>query len=226
MEHIERSVLDNPTWFALTTRQTRLARGTGLARRYEPAVAPFAAVSHAAPEAYRELKSLLAPGESVLLQTLLDEPSIEGDRLFAALQMVDRASPATVDDQGVIRLQADDADEMLAVAKKTNPGPFASRTIETGRYIGIREEGRLIAMAGERMCMDGYVEISAVCVDDTHRGKGLAGRLMNILRYEINRRGDTPFLHVRDDNASAIALYHRLGFESRQTFALYRIGRA
>jgi ribosomal protein S18 acetylase RimI-like enzyme len=226
MEQLERSVLDNPSWFALTTRQAGLALGTGLARRYDPAIAPFAAVSHAAPDAYRELTSLLAPGESVLLQTTLDDPSIEGVRLFEALQMVDTASPKTIDDHGVIRLSADDASDMLALAKKTNPGPFALRTIETGHYIGVREDGRLIAMAGERMCMDGYVEISAVCVDDAHRGKGLAGRLMNILRYEISRRGDTPFLHVRDDNASAIALYRRLGFESRKTFALYRIERA
>lgn len=94
-----------------------------------------------------------------------------------------------------------------------------------GRYIGIRDQGKLIAMAGERMRLEGFVEISAVCVDDGYRGRGLAGRLVNVLRREILLRGDIPFLHVLDDNAPALALYRRLGFENRQAFLLYRLDR-
>ncbi|WP_374700494.1 GNAT family N-acetyltransferase [Achromobacter ruhlandii] len=95
--------------------------------------------------------------------------------------------------------------------------------METGQYVGMRRRGRLVAMAGERMRLDGYVEISAVCVDASCRGQGLAGRLMDRLRRDIRLRGDTPFLHVRDNNAAAIALYQRLGFRTRQTFQLHRI---
>ena len=93
-----------------------------------------------------------------------------------------------------------------------------------GRYIGLRDGGRLIAMAGERMRFDGHVELSAVCVDDGWRGKGLAVRLLGILRAEIEARGSTPFLHVFSDNHHAIALYQRLGFVRRRTFFLTRIG--
>jgi predicted GNAT family acetyltransferase len=95
-----------------------------------------------------------------------------------------------------------------------------------GNYIGIRDQGRLIAMAGERMRLDGYVEISAVCVDEAWRGKGLAGRLMKILRSQIEQRGETPFLHVFCDNLSAIGLYERLGFAVRRTFHLSRVKHA
>ena len=112
---------------------------------------------------------------------------------------------------------------MIALARRTNPGPFGLRTRETGQYLGLRDDGRLVAMAGERMRMPGHVEISAVCVDETHRGRGLAARLMNVLRQRIAARGETPFLHVRDDNTGAIALYERRGFVTRQRFVLYRV---
>jgi ribosomal protein S18 acetylase RimI-like enzyme len=95
-----------------------------------------------------------------------------------------------------------------------------------GNYIGVRDRGRLIAMAGERMCVDGHVEISAVCVDEDYRGNGLAGGLVKVLRRGIEQRGEAPFLHVFSDNISAIRLYDRLGFQLRRTFYLTRIGHA
>jgi predicted GNAT family acetyltransferase len=130
------------------------------------------------------------------------------------------------DDPEVISLSDVDAKDMHDLVEKTKPGPFGKRTHEMGNYIGIRDRGRLIAMAGERMRFDGYVEISAVCVDDDWRGRGLAGRLVNLLCREIEQRGETPFLHVFSDNRSAIGLYERLGFELRRTFVLTRIKHA
>jgi ribosomal protein S18 acetylase RimI-like enzyme len=226
MNDHDESLLDNPSWFALTTKQANLALGSGLARRYDPAVAPFSAVETRTSEAFHALGALISSDESAVLQSASELPEIEGlkiERLFAALQMVDKANMNSVDDKDVIRLNESDAKDMLELATRTKPGPFGIRTIETGNYIGIRDGGGLIAMAGERMRLNGFVEISAVCVDDRYRGRGIAARLMNILRGEIQARGDTPFLHVRDDNTSAIALYERLGFKARKTFSLYRV---
>ena len=104
---------------------------------------------------------------------------------------------------------------MLALARLTQPGPFGMRTRELGNYIGIRREGKIVAMAGERLRVDAYTEISAVCTHPAHLGRGFAAKLMTELAHRIRARGETPILHVRGSNTRAIALYERLGFETR-----------
>ncbi|HKR42400.1 MAG TPA: GNAT family N-acetyltransferase [Paraburkholderia sp.] len=230
MKSASRHILDTPIWSALTTRHGHLQQGGAFARRYHPEIAPFAAVVSDTATAWHELHGLLQPGEQARLMTLNPVEPVQGlqaDQVGMLHQMVaaSRAPDSTdgTHDPAVLRLSHLDAQDMLDLATMTKPGPFARRTHETGNYIGIRERGQLIAMAGERMHIDGYVEISAVCVHDEHRGKGFGGRLVNILRREIEARGDTAFLHVRSDNQAAIGLYERLGFELRQAFHLIRI---
>ncbi|WP_109477029.1 GNAT family N-acetyltransferase [Paraburkholderia sp. C35] len=224
------ATLDRPIWTALTTRQAHLGQGDALARRYHPDVAPFAALASETPEAYEALHHVLQPGQQVALLSLTPLAAIDSlhvnqvGTLYQMVAMRDDTQNADVSD--VIRLSAVDSPEMLALAQKTKPGPFGPRTHEMGNYIGIRDQGRLVAMAGERMRIDGYVEISAVCVDDEWRGKGIAGRLINILRKEIAQRAETPFLHVFSNNTTAIQLYERLGFETRREFLLYRLSHA
>jgi len=222
--------LDRPIWTALTTKQAHLGQGDGLARRYHPDVAPFAALASETPAAYQALHQLLGAHEQVALLSAEPIGPVDGLQttyLGVIHQMIaPHREAGSTDDRDVIRLGHADANDMLDLVQKTKPGPFGKRTCEMGNYIGIRDRGRLIAMAGERMRLDGYVEISAVCVDEDHRGKGLAGRLMKLLRREIEQRGETPFLHVFSDNVSAIQLYDRLGFQLRRTFHLNRIGHA
>jgi predicted GNAT family acetyltransferase len=222
--------LDRPVWAALTTGQVHLGSGEALARRYHPDVAPFAALASETPAAYQALRQLLLPHDQVVL--LSTDPIGQVDALQITHvgivhQMVATHQEAgSTDAQEVVQLSNVDAEDMLDLVQKTKPGPFGKRTGEMGNYIGIRDQGRLIAMAGERMRLDGYVEISAVCVDEDWRGRGLAGRLVKTLGRQIAQRGDTPFLHVFSDNLSAIGLYERLGFELRRTFHLTRIGHA
>jgi predicted GNAT family acetyltransferase len=224
------TALDRPIWTALTTRQAHLGLGDTLARRFHPDVAPFAAVASETPDAWRALHALLQPGEQVAMlsaDTVAAIDTLQAKRVGTIHQMVaTQRFTQSIDDSDVIDLGPADVDDMLALVQRTKPGPFGKRTREMGHYIGIRERGELIAMAGERMAIDGYVEISAVCVDERCRGRGLAGRLMNILRREIGLRGETPFLHVFSHNESAIALYERLGFELRHAFALTQISHA
>ena len=222
--------LDRPVWAALTTRQTHLGSGDALARRYHPDVAPFAALASETPAAYQGLYQLLLPHEQVVLLSVDPMGPVDAlqiTHMGIVHQMVATHQEAgSTDAQEVIQLSNVDAKDMLDLAQKTKPGPFGKRTGEMGNYIGIRDHGRLIAMAGERMRLDGYVEISAVCVDEDWRGRGLAGRLVKTLGRQIAQRGDTPFLHVFSDNRSAIGLYERLGFELRRTFHLSRIEHA
>jgi predicted GNAT family acetyltransferase len=101
---------------------------------------------------------------------------------------------------------------MIALTALTDPGPFRTRTIECGRYLGVRRDGELIAMAGERQRLPGFVEISAVCTHPDFRGQGLAGRLVRAVAAGIERDGARPFLHTGATNTTAIRLYEALGF--------------
>ncbi len=225
-------VLDNPIWSSLASGHLHFRQGGPLACRYRADVAPFAAIVASSDEtaaAWQALHRLLEPGEqlSLFARSAIDVPQEFAVERAGLLQqmMVVRDPGGPVDTTGIVRLGRADAADMFDLAERTKPGPFRTRTQETGQYIGIREGGRLIAMAGERMQLDDYVEISAVCVDDAHRGKGFANRLIRVLQHDIAQRGQTPFLHVFDHNRVAIALYERLGFAIRQSFYLTKVTR-
>jgi predicted GNAT family acetyltransferase len=114
-------------------------------------------------------------------------------------------------------LAAADVPEMLELVAATEPGPFFKRTIVLGTYLGLRREGVLVAMAGERMRMEGWTEISAVCTLPAFRGQQFATRLVSDLILRIRTRNERPFLHVLTSNAPAIAVYEALGFTVRRT---------
>lgn len=176
MNHSNQHSLDRPIWAALTAGHSRFSQGDGLARRYQVEVAPFAAVMRETPVAYQALHQLLLPHEQVSLLSIDPVAPINALRakpIGMIHQMVPTGSVAgAVDARDIVALTHADAQQMRDLVLETKPGPFGRRSHETGRYIGIRDQGRLIAMAGERMRFDGYVEISAVCVDERWRGGG------------------------------------------------------
>ncbi len=118
-----------------------------------------------------------------------------------------------------------DAAEMSELAELTHPGPFGPELVRLGLYVGVRDQGRLIAMAGQRRRMPGYVEISAVCTHPDWQGRGLARALMNRVAHEIQRHGDTPWLNVLEENTRAVALYTRMGYAVRKRFWVRRLRR-
>ena len=231
MDYSNESLLDRPVWAALTTGQAHFCQGGPLARRYHPDVARFAALANNTPQAHEALHQILLPHEHVsllspdpvgpMIDLLRAEPLGTIDQIVGA-----RRGTEYVDNHDVIALGPADSEDMLDLVQRTKPGPFGKRTHEMGNYVGIRDRGRLIAMAGERIRLDGYVEISAVCVDEDWRGRGIAGRLVNLLWREIEQRGEIPFMHVLSDNRSALSLYERLGFELRRVFFLTQVGHA
>ena len=135
--------------------------------------------------------------------------------LGEGVQLVAAALDAAPDEEAV-PLGPADVPDMLSLTRRAKPGPFLSRTIELGAYLGIRREGRLVAMAGERMRPPGWSEISAVCTDPAWRGQGLASRLTRAVAAGIVARGETPFLHAIASNTTAIRLYEELGFSYRR----------
>jgi len=213
--------LDNVVWNALNTRQVEFSESLEHACRLMPDVGRLAGLDNPNPVAYASLAPLVSATETIGL--FLDQPYEDnlGWTLVARaplLQMVyEDVAPdvATGSNLDVVELGDRDSVEMLELTTLTKPGPFKRNTNKLGTYLGVRSEGRLIAMAGERLKVPGYTEVSAVCTHPGHTGRGYAGRLMSELVGRIRDRGETPFLHVREDNLRAIGLYHRLGFETR-----------
>ncbi|MGW0627625.1 GNAT family N-acetyltransferase [Streptomyces sp. NPDC002758] len=234
----EPHILDNAAWAALTGPHAHLAERVGRAARYPTDVSPFTALEDPAdPRTWDDLAALVGPGTVTPVTAVQTVPGgWEIEDSGEGVQMVDTtlyAEPAPE----AVRLQPADVPEILGLIALTRPGPFLPRSVELGAYLGIRDRGRLIALAGERSEMGvprpeaggrlrppGWTEISAVCTHPDHRGRGLATRLVRAVAAGIRERGDTPFLHVAASNTHAIRLYESIGFTLRRRtrFALVR----
>jgi predicted GNAT family acetyltransferase len=211
--------LDHPIWSALTTRQQALAEGGALARRYPPAIGPFAAMVDTSPRSFASLAALMSPSDIAVLFTPDPvTPPAEFKVLLAKTgeQMIGMPAASPSRGADIVTLGADDVSAMMELTELTKPGPFSARTHELGTFLGIRIDGQLAAMAGERMKPGNYTEITAVCVHPSHRGRGYGQILLAEIGRRISARGEIPFLHVFSDNYSAIALYRRQGMEIRR----------
>ncbi|WP_324198351.1 GNAT family N-acetyltransferase [Nocardia beijingensis] len=210
--------LDDPVRASLRGAHRRFAGWVGQIGRYDPQVAGF--VGHPSvldAQDWADLATLLGPGGSTALRgyghvppdgwTVLDEVD--------SVQM-DGAAPRVAHDPELEVLTAADVPEILELIARTEPGPYAPRTIEMGTYLGLRIDGRLVAIAGERLHPPGWTEISAVCTEAGFRGRGFATRLIRAVGAGIRARGETPFLHALARHTTAIGLYHSLGFSLRK----------
>jgi len=210
--------LDRPVWSALSTRQAALALGDGRALRLQPDYGLFAAAADSSEPAQAALERLVAAHGPVATVETEAQPLPPG--LIAApqptvLQMIaERLSPAPPGFE-VVDLADADGPQMLALATLTAPGPFFVRTHQLGDFVGVKQGGELIAMAGERMKPTGFTEVSGVCTHPDHRGKGYAAGLMGVVAGRILARGEIPFLHVFASNTGAIGLYETLGYAVR-----------
>ncbi len=220
--------LDNVIWNALTTRQAGIAEGDGDARRYQLAYALFAALREPGADGLRALARLVRAGDGHALFLPGDVEIGEHFELLGLKNIVQMIGPAVsppVDEGRFTVLGPQHKDRMASLVQRTEPGPWMPRTDELGRFLGVFDGDALVAMAGERMHLAGYREISAVCTDPAWRGKGLARDLMVAVSQAIVARGEVPFLHVLAENATAIALYERLGFVQRANFRLHIVKR-
>lgn len=226
--------LDRPVWASLQYAP-HLAIGRGAALRYVPDVHCFAASGDDEPASLRALADLVAPGHTIFVAQsapIQVPPGLQILKQAQGVQMVAQqpmqavapgvaTSGTTTPEATVQVLGDDDAPDMLALAQLTEPGPFLPRTHTMGRFVGVRENGRLMAMAGERMRFAGATEVSGVCTHPEARGKGYARPLSALVTDHIQRRGDQAFLHAWVTNRPAIALYESLGYRTR---AILHIG--
>ena len=223
--------LDNPIWGALTTDHAQWAVGDAMARRYPAEIGPLSGMAAQTEAGYAALLPLAGPG-GVLGLFFTEEPRpaagwtlVRGgtlDQMVAERPELVRAHPG-----GGVELRqltAEDAPAMVELAELTEPGPFRVRTIELGKFFGVLDGGRLLAMAGQRLRVPGYVEVSGVCTHPEARGRGYAQMLMSRVMEEILREGRTPFLHSYAHNEAAIRVYRKLGFVRRRSLELAVVG--
>lgn len=212
--------LDNVIWQALATEHSHLAVSNGCAKKFAADVSLLAGFDGSDSEGFDSLFQLISPGEQAGLFLTQPLQSLRGWKILKCaplMEMVEDDRPINFELDGVSLVEMGDKDipDMMALAELTKPGPFRARTREMGSYFGVRERGQLVALAGERLRIPGYTEISAVCTHPQHLGRGFATALMNLLREQMHERGERAFLHVRADNHRAVKLYEHLGFSQR-----------
>ncbi len=209
--------LDRPVWAALATQQAAFDATGVLARRFPVDVSPLAAAQDASPAALAALADAIPAGDEISLLEHDPPPAPAGLAVThgACVQMTTAGFTAGARGLALVALGNADAADMLALATLTRPGPFRALTHTLGRFLGIRDGARLVAMAGERLHTEGFREISAVCTHPDYRGRGYGAALMRAVGERILSEGQTPFLHSYAANTGAIALYTHLGFEVR-----------
>jgi hypothetical protein len=217
--------LDRPVWNALTTRQNHLAEGDSHAVRMAADYGLFAAAADRSPESLAAL-GVLVPADGALATVEAEAfppiPGTTGETHNIWQMSAERLTSHAAGTPGfeIVALGEADAPEMFDLARLTQPGPFFARTHQLGEFIGVRRDGRLAAMAGERMRPTGFTEVSGVCTHPDHRGHGYAAVLSRQVAQKILDRGETPFLHVYAHNKAAIAIYEALGFSLRHEMTM------
>jgi ribosomal protein S18 acetylase RimI-like enzyme len=219
------NLLHNPVYHALLTGNQHLNKGTEKALFFDEAVSPFAGFDEGYETGFDELYNFLPAYRKILYATPFDIRQPAGWQLIQkvrGLQMVLQTGykPIATTAQPV-PLQQQYIPAMMQLAALTKPGPFGPGTIAFGNYFGIFENGQLVAMTGQRLHVGSCIEISAVCTHPYHTGKGYALALMQHVIGVIYQQGKIPFLHVREDNTRAIALYERLGFTISRPMNFY-----
>jgi len=218
------ALLDNPIWNSLATRHAKFSVGGSLARRYRPEIGPLSALREVSSEALAELAAIV-PADDVavlFLQERIDFPA--GWQIVRDGTLVQMVCAAVSDipelEQRILPLGPEDFAEMVALATLTEPGPFRDQTATLGGFVGVRIQGRLAAMAGQRLSPSGFTEVSAVCTHPDFRGRGLARALVAAVARNIFAAGDVPFLTSFAGNAGAIRVYEQVGFAIRRRFEL------
>jgi ribosomal protein S18 acetylase RimI-like enzyme len=215
-------VLHNPVFNALSTTDKDFNFGNESVRFFDEEVSPFAGFANDNTKGFEELYELLPQGRKILYAIPAPIPHPQGWQVqheIEGLQFVYEGPAINEEFTNIVPLNETHVDEMIALTRLTKPGPFAKRTIDFGSYHGIFENGTLAAMTGQRLHINDYTELSAVCTHPNHLGKGYATMLLKHQLQIILNHNQKPFLHVRADNERAIAVYERLGFKvSRQMY--------
>lgn len=218
-------LLQNPVFYALSTGDQQLSFGTEKVKYFDAEVSPYAGFPEDYKQGFTDLFAMLPQGRRILFARPTPIFVPQGWQLQHEIKGLQFVYEGNTNLEGefsqIVSLTTEHVNEMIELVKLTRPGPFDKRTIEFGSYHGIFENGKLVAMTGQRLHVEQYTEISAVCTHPDHLGKGYASTLMQHQMQIILNSGQIPFLHVRADNERAIAVYERLGFRTSRPMYFY-----
>jgi len=220
-----KDLLLNPVYHALLTGDRHLSFGNEQVKYFDEQVSPFAGFDPEYKNGFAELYEMLPSGRKILyaISSIITQPAgWQVQHEIKGLQFVyESNSKMKTQFPDVKPLSEIHVEQMVQLAKLTRPGPFGIRTIDFGSYFGIFDNEKLVAMTGQRLHVEHYTEISAVCTHPDYTGKGYAYTLLQHQLQLILQQDQQPFLHVREDNQRAIALYQRLGFTISRTMNFY-----
>ncbi len=218
-------VLHNPVFNALCTGDAPLSFGTGSVKFFDEQVSPFAGFEEGCTNGFADLHEQLPPGRNILYANPASIAPPAGWQIqheIKGLQFVyEGATETGTEFPGVMPLDDRHINQMIHLAALTRPGPFGKGTIRFGHYYGIFDKEALVAMTGQRLHVQNFTEISAVCTHPQYTGRGYAGTLLLHQLQLILSQGQKPFLHVREDNTRAVELYERTGFAVSRPMNFY-----
>ena len=212
-------LLDNPVWEALSSVDSHFNSGTDTLKFYPETMSPFVGLQNWDESDLQTLITTLPSNRSFSIMKV-NEPRLPSQfQIIFSLPLFQLVcldfKPYSNPSHTIQKLESKDIPQMLELTAKTKPGPFYEKTIDFGNYLGIYSGDTLISMAGERLHLNGYTEVSAICTHPDYLGKNYASGLTSMVCQTIIENKNTPFLHVRQDNVRAIEMYKRLGFQIR-----------
>ena len=222
-EHVE---LDNPAWYALTEYHRNFAIDYGDLKCYHPDYCPFGGfengveISSALDQYAMLANNFFIIGEKPVHSKLL--------RLKQELICVQMICTNIIDHhigEDITALQEEHAEPLLKLVNLVQPGYFKDKTRLLGDYHGIFRNGSLVAVTGERMKTNNYVEVSAVVTHPEYTGRGYAKQLVTHTTNAILKQNKIAFLHVAKTNTVAIRLYEGLGFQERREISFWNLAR-
>ncbi len=215
MNHFKKT-LQNPIWYSLMETHQNFSLTYDEVQFYKPEICPFGAFTNAsktkqALNAYSQLtKDMFLVSEKAVPS--FDENHIVLNKKMEGCQMVLNKLIELEITESVIPLTEEHIQEVYDLIWLVMPGYYQKRTFDMGDYYGIFKDYKLVAISGQRMQTNDFIEVSGVVTHPDYTRKGLAKQLTWHATQEILKTGKHPILHTTKGNP-AIKLYQSLGFE-------------